>query len=183
MGRPGQRLEAPRRNVATAPNTPAKRSVVEAGQCRVDLGLVLDRTVAQGEVALLFEDLAGGGGLGTVGHLLGRLDGLAELLQETRAFRRELGAECLRILWIHQRTVRAGRPSRRLALYSMGVPFSEAVMATQIDPVCGMEVDPTTSELSLEYNGTTYWFCGKGCLLEFRDDPETYLPSDHVPSM
>lgn len=56
-------------------------------------------------------------------------------------------------------------------------------MAIETDPVCGMEVDTATSELSLELNGTTYWFCGKGCLLEFRDDPETYLSPDHVPSM
>ena len=44
-------------------------------------------------------------------------------------------------------------------------------MAIEIDPVCGMEVDTTTSELSLEHDGTTYWFCGKGCLLEFRTTP------------
>ena len=48
-------------------------------------------------------------------------------------------------------------------------------MAIEIDPVCGMEVDTTTSQLSLEHDGKTYWFCGKGCLLEFRDDPEAYL--------
>jgi P-type Cu+ transporter len=56
-------------------------------------------------------------------------------------------------------------------------------MAIEIDPVCGMEVDTTTSELSFEYEGTTYWFCGKGCLLEFRDHPETYLAPGHEPSM
>jgi Cu+-exporting ATPase len=56
-------------------------------------------------------------------------------------------------------------------------------MAIQIDPVCGMEVDDTTSKLFLEHDGTTYWFCGKGCLLEFKDDPGTYLAPDHVPSM
>ena len=56
-------------------------------------------------------------------------------------------------------------------------------MATEIDPVCGMSVDTTTSELSMDYNGTTYWFCGKGCLLDFRDDPETYLSADTAPSI
>ena len=48
-------------------------------------------------------------------------------------------------------------------------------MAIAIDPVCGMEVDTTTALLSLEHDGETYWFCGKGCLLEFKDDPEKYL--------
>jgi YHS domain-containing protein len=54
---------------------------------------------------------------------------------------------------------------------------------TAIDPVCGMTVDMTTSQLSLEHDGTIYWFCGKGCLLEFRDDPGKYLDPSHVPSM
>ena len=56
-------------------------------------------------------------------------------------------------------------------------------MAIAIDPVCGMEVDTATSLLSLEHEGTTYWFCGKGCLLEFKDDPDKYLDPDHTPSM
>jgi P-type Cu+ transporter len=56
-------------------------------------------------------------------------------------------------------------------------------MAIATDPVCGMEVDTTTSTLSLEYEGTTYWFCGKGCLLDFKENPETYLDEDYVPSM
>jgi Cu+-exporting ATPase len=56
-------------------------------------------------------------------------------------------------------------------------------MAIEIDPVCGMEVDTSTSLLSLEHDGTTYWFCSKGCMLEFRDDPEKYLAPDYKPSM
>jgi Cu+-exporting ATPase len=56
-------------------------------------------------------------------------------------------------------------------------------MAIEIDPVCGMSVDTATSQLSLEYEGTTYWFCGKGCLLDFQDDPEAFLGSDATPSM
>ena len=56
-------------------------------------------------------------------------------------------------------------------------------MAIEIDPVCGMSVDTTTSQLSLERDGVTYWFCGKGCLLEFRDDPDKYLDPAYKPSM
>jgi Cu+-exporting ATPase len=56
-------------------------------------------------------------------------------------------------------------------------------VAIEIDPVCGMEVDTATSELKLEHDGTTYWFCGRGCLLEFRDDPGRYLDPDYQPSM
>jgi YHS domain-containing protein len=54
------------------------------------------------------------------------------------------------------------------------------------DPVCGMTVDPDTARatgLVAEHDGQTYYFCGKGCLLEFRDDPATYLDPSHTPSM
>ena len=51
-------------------------------------------------------------------------------------------------------------------------------MATEIDPVCGMTVDTTTSQLSIEHDGKTYWFCSRGCLLEFSDDPDKYLVTD-----
>jgi YHS domain-containing protein len=56
-------------------------------------------------------------------------------------------------------------------------------MAIAIDPVCGMEVETDLTDLKVEYDGTTYWFCGKGCMLEFRDDPERFLDPDHKPSM
>jgi YHS domain-containing protein len=55
-----------------------------------------------------------------------------------------------------------------------------------IDPVCGMTVDKATARLaglSIEYNGQTYYFCGKGCLLEFRDDPDTILAPGYRPTM
>jgi Cu+-exporting ATPase len=57
-------------------------------------------------------------------------------------------------------------------------------MAT--DPVCGMQVDPTTAEakgLTAEHEGTTYYFCGKGCMLDFKDDPAPYFAPDYKPSM
>ena len=52
-----------------------------------------------------------------------------------------------------------------------------------VDPVCGMSVDPAGGGPALEHDGTTYWFCGKGCLLEFKDDPEKYLAEGYEPSM
>lgn len=56
-------------------------------------------------------------------------------------------------------------------------------MAIEIDPVCGMEVDTATTELSLEHDGRTYWFCSRGCLLDFQDDPDKYLATGYEPSM
>jgi YHS domain-containing protein len=57
----------------------------------------------------------------------------------------------------------------------------DMTMAIEKDPVCGMDVDTETSQLSLEYEGKTYWFCGKGCLLEFKDDPGKYLDASYEP--
>ena len=48
-------------------------------------------------------------------------------------------------------------------------------MDQHVDPVCGMTVSPDSAAGSYEYEGTTYYFCGKSCLERFRSDPETYL--------
>ncbi len=45
----------------------------------------------------------------------------------------------------------------------------------EIDPVCGMVVDPKNPAGSYEHNGTTYYFCSQGCLEDFKEDPESYL--------
>ena len=54
------------------------------------------------------------------------------------------------------------------------------------DAVCGMTVDPgaaRTKGLAHTHDGTEYVFCGKGCLLEFRDGPDQYLDPAYQPSM
>jgi P-type Cu+ transporter len=55
-----------------------------------------------------------------------------------------------------------------------------------VDPVCGMVVEPEAARakgLHSSYHGRDYFFCGKGCKLEFDDDPEHYLDPAYVPSM
>lgn len=63
----------------------------------------------------------------------------------------------------------------------------EAAGATSaIDPVCGMTVEPATAiglGLHSHHEGTDHYFCGRGCKLEFDDDPARYLDPDYVPSM
>jgi YHS domain-containing protein len=62
----------------------------------------------------------------------------------------------------------------------------QRTIAPNEDPVCGMTVDPETARtkgLSLVHEGHEYVFCGKGCLLEFREAPETYLAEGYSPSM
>ena len=46
---------------------------------------------------------------------------------------------------------------------------------TEIDPVCGMEVDTEAAAAVSEYNGTTYYFCSVGCKEAFDADPKKYL--------
>jgi YHS domain-containing protein len=33
------------------------------------------------------------------------------------------------------------------------------------------------------HEGTTYYFCGRGCKLDFGEDPGRYLDATYVPSM
>src|ERR1041385_3090010 len=47
--------------------------------------------------------------------------------------------------------------------------------AAQIDPVCGMTVDPDHAAGTFEYNGNTYYFCSTHCLHRFRENPEAFL--------
>ena len=59
-------------------------------------------------------------------------------------------------------------------------------IAPNEDPVCGMTVDAAAARekgLAREYEGREYVFCGKGCYLEFGDDPEAFLAKDFTPSM
>ena len=50
----------------------------------------------------------------------------------------------------------------------------------EIDPVCGMTVDPSRAKATHESGGKTYYFCCAGCKEKFRVDPEKYLNA-HAP--
>ena len=55
-----------------------------------------------------------------------------------------------------------------------------------VDPVCGMVVEPEGARakgLHSSYQEHDYFFCGKGCKLEFDEDPGRYLDPAYVPSM
>jgi YHS domain-containing protein len=59
-------------------------------------------------------------------------------------------------------------------------------VAANEDPVCGMTVDVAQASakgLARSYDGREYVFCGKGCFLEFGDDPETFLAEGFKPTM
>jgi len=48
-------------------------------------------------------------------------------------------------------------------------------MAPELDPVCGMTVDPATAKHRSEHGGKTYYFCAAGCKAKFDADPGKYL--------
>ncbi len=50
-----------------------------------------------------------------------------------------------------------------------------APSGTEIDPVCGMRVEPATSAGKFEYKNKTYYFCAPGCLNKFKQEPQKYL--------
>ncbi len=50
-----------------------------------------------------------------------------------------------------------------------------------LDPVCGMTVDPDRAAGHVDHDGTTYYFCSKGCVAKFAADPEKYLSGAREP--
>src|SRR5881394_3743081 len=49
------------------------------------------------------------------------------------------------------------------------------IPAKHIDPVCGMKVAPSTAAGSMDFQGTTYFFCGVRCLEKFRAAPSSFV--------
>ncbi len=58
----------------------------------------------------------------------------------------------------------------RIIKTGLQVPSSLRLM----DPVCKMEVDPTTAAGHMTHNGKSYYFCQAGCLETFKKDPARY---------
>ena len=68
---------------------------------------------------------------------------------------------------------RAAQASARIE--SAAVPVATAPSpAVAIDPVCKMDVDPSTAKYRAEVNGTAYYFCCAQCRQRFIDDPARY---------
>jgi Cu+-exporting ATPase len=55
---------------------------------------------------------------------------------------------------------------------SLSVPKTDTLV---VDPVCGMNVDPTKSERRFDHGGKTFHFCSTGCQTKFAANPESYL--------
>jgi P-type Cu+ transporter len=65
----------------------------------------------------------------------------------------------------------------------MMMPAQPAPKVGEIDPVCGMTVQPATAAGSYDYRGKKYYFCATRCLEKFRADPAYYLtpPEQRIP--
>ena len=159
-------------------DTGAERALVEPRQRRVDLGEVLLVAVAEREVALLLEDLGRGGGLGAVRHRAGRDDALGEPRAQPVALGLERRSRIGRRRGVgrHRRIVRpfgSGRSSRPAISSPEHARRSPEPWPSRSIPSAAWRSRPTPRDLKLEHDGTTYWFCGKGCLLEFRTIPRS----------
>src|ERR1700736_472277 len=60
--------------------------------------------------------------------------------------------------------------SGHLPILSSGPPV-------EMDPVCGMKVEPARAAATVEHGGRNYFFCSRGCAEKFQRDPAKYLNS------
>jgi YHS domain-containing protein len=67
--------------------------------------------------------------------------------------------------------------------YAQAMETREEPVAVAIDPVCGMDVEVAGAKHLASFQGIDYHFCGRGCKLEFEDDPEHFLDPEYVPAM
>jgi P-type Cu+ transporter len=58
---------------------------------------------------------------------------------------------------------------------------SSSAPAQAKDPVCGMNVNPTTARFKTSHRGKDYFFCCAGCLQKFQANPEKILASPPKP--
>ena len=58
---------------------------------------------------------------------------------------------------------------------SLTMEESAKSATTVKDPVCGMDVEPSTARHKLDHAGKTYYFCCASCLERFRAHPDEYL--------
>jgi Cu+-exporting ATPase len=67
------------------------------------------------------------------------------------------------------------------------------ITETVHDPVCHMDIDPNAAAGTSDHEGTTFYFCSRGCKLDFDENPAAVLaaeaeydhsqPSAHMMSM
>lgn len=66
----------------------------------------------------------------------------------------------------------------------MGTQHEHSASTTSLlkDPVCGMDVDPSTTQHHVELDGHDHYFCSAGCRNAFEADPSSFLEPGHLSS-
>ena len=58
---------------------------------------------------------------------------------------------------------------------SAGISISPTLLATNLDPVCNMDMSQSKIADTALVNGKIYAFCNPGCKEEFKANPEKFL--------
>jgi Cu+-exporting ATPase len=58
----------------------------------------------------------------------------------------------------------------------------DSVEVFEVDPVCGMKVEPSSAAGKAEYKGKTIYFCSLSCLNKFKANPERYMEAEKAPA-
>src|SRR5215471_16558047 len=66
-------------------------------------------------------------------------------------------------------------PHRGMRFKAFMIVQQSAQSSGEIDPVCGMKVDPATSTYRHMHGERLYHFCSTGCLKKFMNQPEKFL--------
>lgn len=53
--------------------------------------------------------------------------------------------------------------------------FQIEIQGSEIDLVCGMEVDTSKTKFKTKFKGKDYFFCSENCLSHFDTDSEKYV--------
>lgn len=144
--------------------TPVGADVNYQCPCGCDAGFALDRSVAEQEP----ESCCCGRTI-----LVGRdaSSRLRAFLPEAETY--ALDEQTVEMPWGQPVPVALATPPD--AEHGAGSDPGAPALATVHDPVCHMDINPTTSVGSAEHAGATYYFCSRGCLLDFTDDPVAVL--------
>lgn len=67
------------------------------------------------------------------------------------------------------------QPKEHPCCSASNTPDVKQAAVSVVDPVCGMTVNPDTTELKSTYQGGTYYFCSLHCLSKFDADPRQAL--------
>lgn len=80
----------------------------------------------------------------------------------------------------HRFTTDPGRFTSTTPVDARRAGAEDASEQSSIDPVCGMTVDPATTEHVANLDGHRYYFCGAGCRTAFLADPGRYVSGPSV---